>query len=62
MATWDDSFNLSPAGSDNPKYGDDKIRELKSEIDLREEHESVWHDSSSTTGGVHRAGSAKSYY
>ena len=62
MATYNAAFEASPAGADNPKYGDDKIRELKTEIRLRQDHEHVWKDSTSTTGGVHLPGSAKSFY
>jgi len=62
MADWTTAYEASPAGSDNPKYGDDKIRELKGDIRAREEHESVWKDSTTDVGGVHRKGSAKSYY
>jgi len=62
MADWTTAYEASPAGSDNPKYGDDKIRELKVDIRTREEHESVWKDSTVSVGGVHRNGSAKGYY
>ena len=62
MATYNAAFEASPAGADNPKYGDDKIREFKTELRLRLDHEHVCKDSTPTTGGVHREGSAKVFY
>ena len=62
MADWTTAYEESPAASDNPKYGDDKIRELKGDLRARLEHEHVLKDSTVTTGGVHRPGSAKAFY
>jgi hypothetical protein len=62
MATWNDAFNQQPAGSDDPAEGDDRIRELKVEIDGRLNQEHVFHDTTTTSQSVHRAGSARVYY
>lgn len=62
MGTWDATFNTKPAGSRSPAQGDDDIREFKTEVQGRMDHETVWLDSTLITGGVNRAGSAKAYY
>ena len=62
MATWDGTFNASPTASANPAQGDDRIRETRSEAQQRMEHEHAWLNTGTTTGGVHREGSAKIYY
>jgi hypothetical protein len=61
---WDAAFEASPAGSDSPALGDNKITELKSAIRERVEKE---HDLATSTGtfashGWHKLGSAKVYY
>lgn len=62
MAVWNDAFNLTPAGSDDPGEGDDRIREVKAEVDGRVNQEHVFHDTATTGASVHRAGSARMYY
>jgi len=69
MATYDGNFVISPADGDNPGQGDDKIRELKAEIEkrMRNEHSTYVNAAFGTTGTqpkdwLHRAGSARAYY
>lgn len=60
--TWNSAFNASPLASADPSEGDDRIRETRSQVQQRMEHEHDWLGTSETTGGVHREGSAKVYY
>jgi hypothetical protein len=62
MATWDDTFNASPAGSATPGEGDDRIRETRLEIDYRIDQEHNFHDTASTGQCYHKEGSAMAYY
>ena len=55
--TWDSGFEATPAGGDNPKYGDDVIRELKVATRERANLEHSWLGGD----GWHRPGSAKAY-
>jgi len=68
-ATYDANFVIAPADGDNPGQGDDKIRELKAEIEkrMRNEHSTYVNAAFGTTGTqpkdwLHRAGSARAYY
>ena len=62
MATWDSALEATPAGSDAPSTLDNKIREVKSEVRAREDHEHDWLNTTTVTGGWHKAGSAKVYF
>lgn len=62
--TWNSAFEATPAGSDDAKYGDDKIRELKEAIRerLAHEHGMDLTGGSAATQGWLNLGSAKVYY
>ncbi len=61
--TWDSAFEASPAGTDDPSVGDDKIRQVKAAVRERAEKEHYWRTAeSSSIHGWHREGSAKAYY
>lgn len=63
MAVWNNSFEATPAGTENPSFGDDRIRELKSAVRERLEKE-LFMDLSggdAATDGWFRAGAAKVY-
>ena len=60
MATWDNTFQISPADGDNPSQGASKIRETRSELALRLKKEMTW-EGTSTVDGFMRVGSAKAY-
>jgi hypothetical protein len=60
--TWNAAFELTPADTDNPGAGDDRIREAKSETRQRANQEHVWLGTASTGESVHREGSARAYY
>lgn len=47
---WDASFDASPAGSDYIAEGDDRIRELKVQIELRGNADHFWGDSLARDG------------
>lgn len=63
MATWNSAFEATPAGSDVPSAGDDKIRELKGAIRERLDKEHVMDLTSGLLAedGWHESGSAKAY-
>lgn len=61
MATWDTTFETSPANGDNPSAGAGKIRELKVEVGDRGNREHTW-AGTTAADGIHRAGSAKVYF
>lgn len=66
MSTWNAAFEATPAGSDSPAQGDDRIRELKADVRLRLAKEHTTYVSGSASGteaedGWHRAGSAMIY-
>ena len=62
---WTAGFNATPLGSDDPKYGDDRIRELKLAV---YERLAVEHNMDLTEAGtqprqaLHKAGSAVPFY
>lgn len=61
--TWDASYEASPAGGDDPRGADDRIREEKSTTRERAEREHGWATSeASARHGIHRAGSARASY
>lgn len=63
MAVWNNGFEATPAGTENPSFGDDRIRELKSAVRERLEKE-LFMDLSggdAATDGWFRAGAAKVY-
>ena len=60
--TWNQAFEDTPADTDNPGAGDDRIREAKSEVRQRADQEHVWLGTASTAETVHREGSARAYY
>lgn len=61
--TWDSAFKNSPPGSQDPRYGDDRMRETRLAIEERFvlEHKIGGGDTNSKHGW-HREGSAISYY
>lgn len=61
--TWDVSFEGTPAGSDDPRAADDRMREIKSATRERAEREHGGATSeASARHGVHRKGSARASY
>lgn len=67
MSTWNGSFEASPADSQSPSQGDDRIRELKTDIRSRIENEHISYNDSQSSGAVandwiHKAGSAHAWY
>lgn len=57
------TFELTPAGSDSPAAGDDRIRELKETLGDMLDKEHLQRDAGSTAAqGWHREGSAIAYY
>lgn len=65
MATWNAAFNASPAGGDNPSFGDDKIRELKTTLVdrfIKEHYFDISEGGAQPRQGLHRAGSAVAFY
>jgi hypothetical protein len=68
-ATWNSSFESSPATGDDPSDGDDKIRETRSETRVRMGNEhgtynnaAVGADGSQGADFAHRLGSAVAYF
>lgn len=63
MAVWNSGFEATPAGSDSPAQGDDRIRELKGAVRerLAKEHHMDLLAGDAGTDGWHEAGSAKVY-
>jgi len=63
MAIWNSAFEATPAGSDSPSQGDDRIRELKQAVRERliKEHEMDLSSGAAAADGWHAAGSAKVY-
>jgi hypothetical protein len=64
IVAWDATFQASPLGSASPAEGDDRIRELKENLQNRLTKEMKWALSpgSATTQGWMRQGSAVAYY
>jgi hypothetical protein len=61
--TWDSSYEASPAGSDDPREGDNKIRELKTSISERAKREHYWTPGSDNSKhGMHLTGSAVAFF
>ncbi len=60
--TWNDAFENSPANTDSPSEGDDKIREVKDAVRERAEQEHLWKDTTLQNEGKHLAGSARAFY
>lgn len=60
---WDGTYDGTPAGSDDPRAADDRMREIKVSVRERAERE---HGGTTTEAsarhGVHRAGSARASY
>jgi len=61
--TWDGTYEGTPAGSDDPRAADDRMREIKVSVRERVERE---HGGTTTDAsarhGVHRKGSARASY
>lgn len=65
MSTHDAAYEASPAGSDNPSQGDERIREVKVDYRIRlgKEHKmyTTGSDGTEAADGWHKAGSAMIY-
>jgi len=60
--TWDSSFEGTPAGSSDPREGDNKIRELKTALSERLKREHFFTPGTDNTKhGLHREGAARGY-
>lgn len=61
--TWDATYELTPAGTDDPRAADDRMREMKLADRERGEREHGWATSeASARHGIHRKGSARASY
>ena len=63
MSVWNSNFEATPAGSETPSLGDNRIREVKEAVRERVIKEHVMNLSSGAASedGYHRAGSSKIY-
>lgn len=63
MAVWNNGFEATPAGSEDPSLGDDRFRELKLAVRERLQKEHTMNLSSGIAGedGWHKGGTAKVY-